>query len=106
MLCLDTHVVQPISPSRVKQGLRDGDTTEQTEDDQQERVEQGRDKDRRAEGCNSLAKGDGEDLGDQNHGEHVTGPRGLILETDGEVPQEVEPDGTNDAVLCRLKLVD
>lgn len=104
--CHKTHVVQPISPSRVQQGLRDGDSAEQTEDDQQEGVEQGGDEDRRAESRNSLTKGDREDLGDENHGEHVTGSRGLVLETNGEVPQEVECDGTKNAVLYRLKFVD
>jgi hypothetical protein len=84
--------------------LRDGYTTEQTEDYQQDRVEQGGDEDRRAEGRNGLTEGDGEDFGDEDHGEHVTGSRSLVLETNGEVPQKVESDGANDAVLLGAEL--
>jgi hypothetical protein len=41
---------------------RDGDTAEEREDDQQERVEEGGDEDRRREGGDELAKGDRVDL--------------------------------------------
>lgn len=71
--------VEPVPPEGHQSWLGNGDTTEQREDNQKERVEEGGDEDRRTESGDCLTQEYGKDLSDQDHGELVTGSRTLVL---------------------------
>lgn len=74
------------------------DTAEHREHDQQERVEQGSDGDRRTESSDCLTQSDGVNLDEEDHDEEVPGSLRGSVEADSVVEKQEEGDGTSQTV--------
>ena len=101
-----THVVRPFPEEARKLRLRDGDTAEQTEDDQQERVRRRRNEDGGRESANHLTEGHRVELGDEDHEQCVARSVACAVEARGVPHEDPVDDGAEDAVrrlCCQLR---